>query len=468
MKPLAIAEIRRAIQGVPRSPLPEVSVQGVSIDSRTAQPGDVFFAIKGENCDGHDFLPQAAEAGCIAAVVRRDTQISPDVARLFGCGLLEVDDTTAALGRLGAYHRSIIPATVVAVTGSNGKTTVKRMIHHVLSTRMRGTCSPKSFNNAVGVPLTLLGAGAADDYLVVEIGTNAPGEVAALARMAKPDIAVITGIAEAHLAGLGSLERIAAEKASILGFLEEGGLGIVWSDSEPLNRAAGGYDARLVRFGEAESADIRLTAYEPVAGGCNYEINGSVRASLPLPGRHNAINALAAVAVARRLGMDLSEAAAALADFQPVEMRTERIDAGGVTLINDAYNANPTSMLAAADVLAETDASRRVLIAGDMLELGPDEVNIHTRTGRELAAKGLDLLIGVGKLGRYIATGAGEAGLPAQTFESVTAASRGLAGLLRAGDAVLLKGSRAMRMERLVKPIVRAFAPKRNRKQSKR
>ncbi|MFP3937715.1 MAG: UDP-N-acetylmuramoyl-tripeptide--D-alanyl-D-alanine ligase [Phycisphaerae bacterium] len=468
MKPLGIEEIRRAIQARPLRPLPDAHVHGVSIDSRTAQPGDVFFAIQGERCDGHDFLRQAAEAGCIAAVLRRGSKVSPDIAKLFGCGLLEVDDTTEALGRLGAYHRSIIPATVIAVTGSNGKTTVKRMIHHVLSKRLTGSCSPKSFNNAVGVPLTLLAAGAAADYLIAEIGTNAPGEVAGLSRMASPDIAVITSVAEAHLAGLGSLERIAAEKASILDSLRDGGLGVVRADSKPLLRAVAGYDARVVRFGEDKSAELRLTAYEPCEGGGKFQINGESWASLPLAGRHNALNALAALAVAQRLGMDRCEAAGALADFQPVEMRTERIDAGEVTVINDAYNANPASMLAAADVLAETPAERRVLIAGDMLELGDDEADIHRRTGRDLAAKGLDLLIAVGKLGRYMAQAAREAGLPAETFDSVPAAAQALGDLLCAGDAVLLKGSRAMRMERLVEPIVEAFAPDRNEKQSTR
>lgn len=468
MKPLTTEEIARAVRGRWLRKPPEVAIQGVTIDSRSAEPGEMFFAISGERCDGHDFLRAAADAGCIAAVVRRDREVEAEVAKLFGCGLLEVDDTTAALGRLGAYHRSVTPATVVAVTGSNGKTTVKRMIHHVLSRRLRGTCSPKSFNNFIGVPLTLLGAGAADDYVVVEIGTNAPGEVDALTRMAEPDVAVVTGVAEAHLAGLGSLERIAAEKASILGGVAEGALGIVLADSEPLTRAAAGYDVRTVRYGTVESAELRLTDYEPTAAGCRFEVNGELPVNLPLPGRHNALNALAAVAVAQRLGFERVAAAAALADFTPVEMRTQRIIAGEVTVINDAYNANPASMSAAAGVLAETDARRRVFIAGDMLELGPDEISLHERTGGELAGFGLDLLIGVGKLGRYIAMAASEAGTPAETFDSVSEAARAVPGLLRAGDAVLLKGSRAMRMERLVEPILDAFAPDRNNKQSTR
>ncbi len=459
MKPLGPEEIRRAVGGAWLRPAPEVMIEGVTTDTRTARPGQMYFAIRGERFDGHEFLPQAAEAGCIAAVVAEDAAIGDDVAGLFGSGVLAADDTTEALGRLAAYHRRATAATVIAVTGSNGKTTVKRMIHHILSSRLRGGCSPKSFNNAIGVPLTLLSASAGDDYVVCELGTSARGEIAALTRMVEPDVAVITSVAEAHLAGLGSLEEVAAEKASILAGVPASGLGIVFADSEPLARAAGAYEARQIRFGQAETAELRLTDYRPNGAGCRFEINGRWRTELPLPGRHNALNALAAVAVAQRLGMDPQQAVAALADFEPAEMRTQRIDAGDVVIINDAYNANPASMLAAADVLAETDARRRVIIAGDMMELGDREVQLHEQTGRELADKGLDLLIGVGKLGRYIARAAADAGMRTEAFASTKAASRTVTDLLRAGDAVLVKGSRAMGMERLIKPIIATFAP---------
>jgi UDP-N-acetylmuramoyl-tripeptide--D-alanyl-D-alanine ligase len=458
VKPLTPEEIRLAVKGTWLATPPDVMIEGVSTDTRTAGPGDLFVAIRGERFDGHDFLPQAAEAGCIAAVVERDRPVGPEVARLFGCGVLAVDDTTEALGRLGAYHRHVTAATAIGVTGSNGKTTVKRMLHHVLRTRLRGTCSPKSFNNAIGVPLTLLGATPGDDYVVCEVGSSAPGEVAALARLVRPQVGVVTSVGEAHLAGLGSLEQVAAEKASILGELADGGLGVVWADSEALDRAARAHDVRQVRFGESESADVRLTGYKPTETGCRLEINGRLRADLPVGGRHNAVNALAAIAAAQRLGFEREEAATVLASYEPADMRTQRIDAGAIVVINDAYNANPASMLAAARLLAETDARRRVFIAGDMRELGADEVALHERTGRELATTGLDLLIGVGKLGRYIAGAAADAGTPAEMFDSVDEAAA-VTALLRAGDTVLVKGSRAMRMERLIEPILAAFAP---------
>jgi UDP-N-acetylmuramoyl-tripeptide--D-alanyl-D-alanine ligase len=345
----------------------------------------------------------------------------------------------------------------VAVTGSNGKTTVKRMIHHVLSRRLKGSASPKSFNNAVGVPLTLLAAAPEDDYLVCEIGTSAPGEVAALGRIARPDLAVITSVSETHLERLLDLEHVAAEKAALLGELSGDGLAVIWSDSEPLARAVRPYPVRQVRFGVREDADLRLTGYWPRPGGGRFELNGRLTVELGVAGRCNALNALAAIAAAQRFGFTQEEASSALADYRGEEMRLQLLEAGAVTIVNDAYNANPASVQAAAEALGSFAGRRKVLVIGDMLELGARSVQLHRATGEALARSGAGLIVGVGALGQEVAAAAAAAGAAAEQIQSVEAAAEVLPRLLKRGDLVLLKGSRRMGMERLAEPIRRHF-----------
>ncbi len=467
MKHLIVEDIRQAVRGRWRRLGEVVTADGVSIDSRTACADNLFIAIRGEKFDGHDFLAQAAAAGCVAAIVEQDAALDDETLAGFTGGVIGVADTTDALGALAAYYRKTLPATIVAVTGSNGKTTVKGMIHHILSGRLKGTASPASFNNAIGVPLTLLSAGADDDYVICEVGSNAPGEIASLARIIRPHVAVITSVAHAHLAGLGDLERVAAEKSAILSGLMPGGMAVIWADSEPLTRAVRAYDARLIRFGQDDSAEMRLTGYQPVPGGGRFELNGRLWADLVVPGRHNALNALAAIAVAHRFGANDAHAAAALGDYVGREMRLEPIKAGAVTIINDAYNANPASLQAGADALASFPGKRRVVVAGDMLELGPDSEALHLSTGEALAKSGVDLVIGIGSLGKYIAQGASSSGnIETEEIKSVKHACKNLPGMLKQGDVVLLKGSRLTAMERLVGPIQAAFEEPRKTKRA--
>lgn len=458
MRSLTIEEIRRAVGGRWLAPADQAVATRVTTDSRDTRPGDLFIALRGERFDGHKFLAAAAAGGCVAAVVDRSIDLPLDVATVFPGGLIGVAETTAALGKLARWHREGSSARVIAVTGSNGKTTVKEMIHAILSRRWVGSRNVKSFNNNIGLPLTLLGVNEGDDYVVCEIGTNAPGEIASLTEIARPDIAVITSIGPAHLEGLGSIEQIAVEKASILSTMGSEGIGVVWADSDLLARAVARYAVRCIRFGVCDEADLRLTAYEAREAGSRFEVNGRLQVDLPLPGRHNAMNALSALAVARRMGMDESEACEALANMSSVSMRTEWIDAGPVTIINDAYNANPASMRAAWEVLCGVAGRRRVMICGDMAELGSTSEALHEQLGGDLAGGDIDLLIGVGPLGRYIAQGAAAGGLASETFASAVEAAENVPTLLRDGDVVLIKGSRATGMEALVGPIVSAFA----------
>lgn len=462
MRAMTLAEVREAVHGRWLARGGVQTVQGVTTDTRSAglRPprgaGQLFFALAGRRTDGHEYLAQAAEAGCVAAIVAADANIPPETLAAFGAGVIAVADTTAALGDLAARHRKLVSApAVIGVTGSNGKTTVKRMIHHILSRRLRGTCSPKSFNNNIGLPLTLLGVSPGDDYVICEIGTNAPGEIAALSRIARPDLAVITSIGPAHLERLGSIERVAVEKASILGSLTDDGLGVICTDSPQLAKAVRNYRCRLIGFGESPEADLRLTGFEPAGRRQRFQLNGRLWVDLPMPGRHNAMNALAAMAAAQRFGIDQSDSAAALADFGGEAMRLEWIEVGGGALINDAYNANPASMAAAADVLAGCGGGRKVFVVGDMRELGEQARELHLEVGRTAARRGVDLVIAVGPLGRYIAEGASELGTATAEFESVQAAAQAAAGLVRPGDTVLVKGSRTMGMEGLI-PAIRA------------
>lgn len=460
MRPVSLDEIRRAIHGRWRTSPTTGSVSAVSIDTRTAKGGDLFVAIKGDTHDGHAYLATAAGAGCEAAIVRLDVPLDDELLKQFPGGVIGVADTITALGELGAMWRGQMAAEVVAVTGSVGKTTVKRMIHHILSRRLTGSDSPKSFNNNIGVPLTLLAVAPKDDYVVCELGSNAPGEIATLTKIVKPGVAVITSVGPSHLERLQSVERVAVEKASILSELRPAGLAVVWADSPELARAIKPYEGgHIIRFGASDQADLRLTDHTSLGLTQRFQVNGHLWVDLPLPGRHNAMNALAALAVARRFGFEEHQAAAALADFQAPQMRMDARTFGEVTLINDCYNANPMSMAAALDVLSHMPAKRRVFVAGEMRELGESGPEYHRTLGRGIAQGGIELLITVGALGRYIHEGAAEVAGPSlatRTYDSAERAAGDVPQWLTPGDVVLVKASRAVGLERVAESVAAA------------
>jgi UDP-N-acetylmuramoyl-tripeptide--D-alanyl-D-alanine ligase len=354
-------------------------------------------------------------------------------------------------------HRRTFGGRVIGVTGSVGKTTVKGMIHHILARHKKGSAAPKSFNNNIGVPLTILAAGEADEYIVCELGSNAPGEIAALTRIADPDIAVITAVGPSHLEKLGSIEGVAAEKAAILAGLEErGGVGVIWADSQPLAQAVRGCRARLIRFGADERADLRLTGWEGNGWSQRFQVDGRAWFTLPLPGRHNASNALAAIAAAMQLGLSLEQAGSALADVAAADMRLQARQAGDVTVINDAYNANPMSMAAAVEALNKVEGGRRVFVAGDMRELGADSQPLHVALGGRIAQSPIGLLVTVGTLGRFIAQGAQAAGssLTIRSYATAADAAAHVDDWLKAGDTVLVKASRGVAAECIVERIL--------------
>jgi UDP-N-acetylmuramoyl-tripeptide--D-alanyl-D-alanine ligase len=410
----------------------------------------LFFAIIGERADGHDFVRDALGRGAVCAVVSRPELFAePDADRF-----IMVRDTIEALGRLGAYHRRQLAATVIGVTGSNGKTTTRELIHHVLSGSRPGRQAPKSFNNQIGVPLTLLSPGAADEFLVVELGSNAPGEIQHLAELTEPDVGVLVSIGPAHLAGLGSIEGVAREKLSLFAHLRSGGLAVVPAD-EPLAKLEPPKSGSrtVVRFGESANADIRMTAFRQRANGFDLQYNGRFDVHVPMLGRFNAMNALAAIVVARRFGLEHEQIGERLASFRGPAMRLERMMIGDVEVILDAYNANPASTQAALDVFDSMKTTRRrVVVLGDMGELGEDSKELHREIGLRLARSSVRSLVCIGKEARLAASRCGKA-IRCHRFGDTEAAMDALDDWLEPGDLVLLKGSRSMRLERITEAM---------------
>ncbi|TDJ55494.1 MAG: UDP-N-acetylmuramoyl-tripeptide--D-alanyl-D-alanine ligase [Planctomycetota bacterium] len=443
------------------APASDEPLRGVGIDTRNNLDGRVFVAIRGATHDGHDFVPAATAARVI--VVDRETAATRSTA-----GVLLVTDTRVALGQLAAAWRQTLTQTVViAVTGSCGKTTVKSLLDTVLSARLAGRAAPRSFNNDIGLPLAILAARPDDRYLVLEIGANNPGEIAQLARIARPDIGVITMIGRAHLQGFGSVENVAAEKAAMLKYLQGRQLAVVNADAPGLRRHLH-HAGRVVLFGESTDADLRLTGWAARGNGGRFSVNDRTHFDLGLPGRHNAVNAVAVVAVARQMGLDDRDITEALAACSPVAMRLSRHVVGSVTFYNDAYNANPDSTAASLEsfIHLAADAPRRVLVLGDMLELGPDAAEQHREVGRRIIELDrqmhIDQLVLVGKLSSHTA----EPILDRWPRERLTmvddldrSTAAAVAAMLRPGDAVLLKGSRDIGLETVIDAVAERQNP---------
>jgi UDP-N-acetylmuramoyl-tripeptide--D-alanyl-D-alanine ligase len=427
---------------------------GVSIDTRTLQPGDLFVALRGEAGDGHDFVADALARDAAGAMMHRDV---PRTA-----GLLRVDDTLAALHRLGGYARARFDGRVAAVTGSVGKTTTKEMLRTILDAFGRTHAAVASYNNHWGLPLTLARMPPDSAFCVVEIGMNHAGEIAPLARLARPHVAVITSVEKAHIGFLGSLEAIADEKAAILQGLEPGGIAVLPADTPLLSRlcAAAG-EARIVTFGAALTADVRLGDLAMDADGSDVvaEVAGERFAfRLSAPGRHMAMNALAALAAGQRLsGKRPDVIAAALQGFAPVAGRGARrriaLPGGTALLLDESYNGNPASMRAALDVLRLQPAKRRIAVLGDMLELGDHGAAEHLALAADVA-DAADRLFACGPLMRDLFAAVPKAMRGAHTQDSASLAPI-LARALAPGDAILIKGSLGSRMKLVVNALER-------------
>lgn len=452
MENVTLSQIARTL-GRPSADTPDSGIAGVSIDSRTVREGELFVAIRGERFDGHDFVPEAFGRGAVAAVV--DSFFSSEVV---GRPLIEVADTVQALQRVAGWYRSRFELPLVAVTGTNGKTTTKDMAAAVLSKAFRTMKTEGNLNNHIGVPLTLLGLSSSHEVAVVEMGMNHPGEIGVLAGVARPTVGVVTNVAEAHMEGMRSLEAIADAKGELLEALPADGVAVLNADDARVMSQARRTAARVVTFGFSRDADTRASAVRDgrVVG---FELDGGGRVELPVPGRHNVMNALAALAVGDVLGVDRGAAIAGLLSFPPSPMRMSVANVAGWTVLNDAYNANPGSLGAALDALVSLAGGRTTVAAlGDMLELGERARDAHKEAGLLAARKGVDHLFLFGKEVEALREGALAGGMPAdraKVFDNKAALVEALGSLSDEGAVLLVKGSRAMRMEEVVELLSR-------------
>jgi len=459
MKPLSLDEIKHVLHGELKTPLRSVLVRRITTDSREVRKGDLFFALRGEKFDGHDYIDAAVQLGAVGVIADRSLPISETVNR-YQAVVLQVGNTVEALGSLARYYReSHHSMSVIAVTGSNGKTTTREMIYHVLSKYKSGHRSPKSFNNEIGVPITLLGVEADHEFVVVEIGSNARGEVAALSKIARPDIAVITQVGAAHLAGFGSLDGVSVEKSSIVDGLKERGLIVCHAGHQGTIDRVRSFGHQVITFGVDMEADVTARGIRRANGKIYFETNDHCQIALSVGGLHNVSNALAALVVARRLGVQTKEFAEAIADFHGVPGRLQYHHYNGITVIDDTYNANPYSMEAAVQELeSQYQARRRVLIVGDMGELGEVSEAQHRALGQRIAHAKIDYLLTVGDMGAVVAAAALEAGMGRGRVQRAVTSKR-LARLAKSlmydGDVILVKGSRFMKMEEVVKSLSR-------------
>jgi UDP-N-acetylmuramoyl-tripeptide--D-alanyl-D-alanine ligase len=427
-------------------------VHGVSTDTRALRPEQLFLALSGPNFDGNAFAEDARRLGAGALLLRGlpGSALPPVTGDV---PLVVHAEPRRALAELARWHRQRLAIPVIGITGSCGKTTTKNILAQLCATRWRTVASPNSFNNDVGVPHTILLADGTTEALVLEIGTNAPGEIEALCTIARPTGGIVTMIGASHLEGLGSIAGVAREKGALLESLPEDGFAVINADSRHAHELRARTRARVITV--SVEGDGEFNAMHPLfhAGGTTFRLFGEEVTS-PLLGLHNISNLLCALAACHGLGIDYRELLATVNVLRGSSRRMERHQLGDLTLFDDTYNANPESAHAAVRFLAGLHGGgRRVLVLGDMLELGADGPELHHRIGREAAAADVELLVLVGELVKATAAGALEAGLPAARvvhLADVAALQSELAQILRQGDTVLFKASRRIGLDRAV------------------
>ena len=429
---------------------------GFCTDTREDCEGRVFVGLVGENCDGSRFYEEAFRKGAALALVNSSFTGKPPftVEKSEDKLLIALPDTLSALAECARkYLAELKRVRVVAITGSCGKTTTKEMLRMILSGEFRTTAARKSYNNSIGVPLTVLSAPSDVEVLVLEFGTNARGEIASLCAIAKPDISIITAVAPSHLQGLGSLEGVFKEKTDIIRCTRHGGVAIVNADAVEVNRAPIPPNGRrIVTSTKRKDVDLFPDRIEVCEDGLAFVLRG-YEGFLKTGALHFLSNALCAVAVADVLGVELRSALDALKEFSPPKMRMEVRSEGEIRIINDAYNANPLSVRAAVEHLGRLDCfRRRILVFGGMLELGDATDTLHREVGEFVASSGVDVLITVGEVAKVTASAAIEAGMESVfAFNDAEEAGSFLRSIARSGDVILLKASRRIRLESIIR-----------------
>ena len=444
-------------------------IRQISADSRSIRPGDLFVALRGDRFDGHEFVPAVLEQGAAGAIVHDEYQLPPGIAAMRKTGgrslpfLLGVRDPLFAYQQLATHYRSRFNIPVVAVTGSNGKTTTKEMVAAVLAQRWPVLKTEGNFNNRIGVPSTLFRLTARHQAAVIEMGVDQQGQTTRLCEIVRPTIGVITNIGPDHLEFFRSMEGSAQAKAELLDLLPSDGMIMLNADDPYFDYLAVRAQCRVMSFGFSEMADIRASrVVSDVRHGTTFRLHlpGKIRSTIvrmKVHGVHNVTNALAAAAVGVALNLSGSMIAQGLGRFRPAAMRSQVVTHRGVHFINDCYNANPASMKAALQLLAQwSPAHERIAVLGDMLELGPETGRLHRDVGQFLATQKLSRLIVCGMLGRDIAEGARQGGMAGSQIDEVVdaaAAADRLKRILRQGDVVLVKASRGMKMEHVVQTL---------------
>ncbi|MGD9154748.1 MAG: UDP-N-acetylmuramoyl-tripeptide--D-alanyl-D-alanine ligase [Bacillota bacterium] len=452
MLDLTLGQIVTTVDGCLLQGNPQVRVMGLSTDSRQVQSGELFIALRGERFDGHCFLEAVALAGAAAAVVM-ERPVAPPA----GLALILTADTLTALGAISRAHRRRFTLPVIGITGSNGKTTTKDLLASVLERACPVVKTERNFNNEIGLPLTLLKINSATAATVVEMGMRGRGQIRQLARIALPNIAVVTNVGLTHLELLGTQANIARAKGELVEELDPAGLAVLNGDDPYVREMRGLTAARAVFYGiDAPRLDYRAVAIRLRETGCEYVAatpRGELPISLPLPGRHNILNSLAALAVAKELGFEDAAVQAGLAFPTLTGKRLHIVEHKGYRIIDDTYNASPTSVRAALEVLAGATApGRRIAVLADMLELGPEGPELHRGLGEYAAAVGIDWLLGHGELAREYVAGfnARQAGGTGVHYQSKTTLINELQHMAQPGDLILIKGSRDMQMEAVV------------------
>lgn len=421
----------------------DVRITGWSIDSRTVSPGDLFFAIKGENLDGHRFVETAFERGAVGAVVSEKVSAN-------GHPLLYVQETVDALQRLARWGRNRWGRQIVAVTGSAGKTTTKDIIAAVLGSKHRVGKTAGNFNNHIGLPLSLLRMPDEARVGVIEIGMNHAGEIRALAAIAGPQIGVVTNVGYAHIEAFQSIDEVALAKRELIESLSADGVAVLNADDERVLAFRAVHRGTTLTYGFSPQADVHASDVELSAEGSSFSVDG-VRFRTTLAGRHGVQNVLAGLAVGKVFDIDFEELAPVVAAFAPGKMRGERSERRGVTVLNDSYNSNPEAARSMVDVLRGEPAKRRIAVLGEMLELGLWAEGLHRDLGKYVAEAGIDVLIGVRGVSRLMVEEARQTGKfdhAAFFFDEPEEAGEFLRSYVRPGDAILFKGSRGTHVER--------------------
>ena len=463
MEQLSLHELIQATGGcIAGSAASDLSIQRISTDSRNLAPGSVFWALRGETHDGHDFIPQALERGAALCVADASRAAAASVSLSSG-PLLLVRDTNAALMDLARWYRSTLDALVIGLTGSVGKTTTRELIHLALASEFEGIRSRKNFNNTIGLPLSLLEADHRHEFVVLEMGASRVGDIAELAAIAAPEIGVVTAVGPAHLTTFGDLNGVIRGKGELLECLPSTGFAVLPGDDMLLRQMADRAPCPVIFVGEADDNHLLASRVHASYQGLQFRVDG-VDFSIPVCGRHHLTNALCAIAIAREIGVRLSSVAQGLECFEPIEGRTRLREIGPWTVIDDTYNASPLSVAAACRMLSDLEVpgiGRRILVLGDMRELGESAGLEHRRIGELAAHLKIDLVLACGNHADDVAAGAESAGMDPHCIAAGPDLETMKAVLdcwLEPGDVILVKGSRVTRMERIVEWLVQRAA----------